>query len=303
MSRQGFVLVAGGPRRKKTKSFFCLLSLLAFSACVTTSPVISNKEDSVFSNLESVKPMWQAFGDGIDYLQGKVSEPRLEFWALKIDLASPNIRVVVKGGAESENGTLSAKVSSFVRDNNLLAGINAVPFDISSSKEGQPIKNAGLVISEGKLVSPPNPAYDALVFNKNGKAEIVSQAEILSIENIDNAAGGFHRILSGGEPAERTENREDRHPRSAAGISRDGEILYLLVIDGRRAGSLGGTERETALLLRSLGGYDGINLDGGGSSALALRFEDGGVRTVNPPVHNGIPGVERAVAGCVGVTR
>ncbi|MDR2952100.1 MAG: phosphodiester glycosidase family protein, partial [Treponema sp.] len=73
------------------------------------------------------------------------------------------------------------------------------------------------------------------------------------------------------------------------------------VIDGRRAGSAGATEEETAFLLRVLGSWDGINLDGGGSSALALHSADGSVRVANTPIHSGIPGQERAVAGCLGI--
>jgi exopolysaccharide biosynthesis protein len=81
-----------------------------------------------------------------------------------------------------------------------------------------------------------------------------------------------------------------------------GRVLYLLVIDGRRLGSIGATERETGLLLRVLGAEDGILMDGGGSSALALDFGGSGkILPVNKPVHGGIIGRERAVATCVGV--
>jgi exopolysaccharide biosynthesis protein len=222
-------------------------------------------------------------------------------WALRVELASSHTRFVVKGGASDGSQTLSAKTSSFVRDNGLIAGINAVPFDIISAKEGRSITNAGIVISGGELIAPANPHYDALVFYKDGSAQIVSQATINSVENIENAVGGFHHILKANEPAERTHGREGRHPRSAAGISANVEYLYLLVIDGRRPGSIGSTEEETALLLRALGSWDGINFDGGGSTALALRYPDGKVRVVNPPIHNRIPGLERAVAGCIGV--
>jgi len=92
-----------------------------------------------------------------------------------------------------------------------------------------------------------------------------------------------------------------RHPRSAAGISPDGKFLYLLVIDGRQFKSIGSTEEETALLLRALGSAEAINFDGGGSSALALRYPDGKVRVVNTPIHKLIPGRERGVAGCLGI--
>jgi hypothetical protein len=74
------------------------------------------------------------------------------------------------------------------------------------------------------------------------------------------------------------------------------------VIDGRRAESVGGTEKETALLLHALGSWNGINFDGGGSSALVMRQPDGSFRTLNTPVHSGIPNRERPVAGCIGVS-
>jgi hypothetical protein len=280
--------------------FFILI--LTFVSCTTISPVNSAKDyPHLFTTVENIQPQWQAYASGIDYFYGKISSPALEFWALKIDLSAQEIDFVVSGGALSENQTLSKKVSSFVRDNNLLAGINAVPFDIVSSKDGIKIQNMGIVISGGVIIAPVNPNYDALVFYKDGKAAIVNQSKIHSVENIENAAGGFHQILINGEPAQRTHDRKARHPRSAAGISQDGKYLYLAVIDGRRAGSTGATEEETALLLRSLGSWEGINFDGGGSTALAMRFADGNVRVVNTPIHGGIPGQERAVAGCIGV--
>jgi hypothetical protein len=292
------------PSARLCVRFFSLLALSVFLSCAALSSNVSAQEiPASFQTVAAVEPVWQTFADNIDFFHAKTLDPQLEFWALKVDLNSPNTQIVVKGGAPSnDSGTLSTKVSGFVRDNDLLAGINTVPFDIVTSKEGQPIKNMGVVISGGKLIAPANKNYDALVFYKDGKAAIVSQSSLQSTENIENAAGGFHKILADGQPAERTQTREDRHPRSAAGISADGSYLYLLVIDGRRAGSVGSTEKETALILRSLGSWEGINFDGGGSSALALRYEDGRVRTVNTPIHGGIPNQERAVAGCLGVS-
>jgi exopolysaccharide biosynthesis protein len=92
-----------------------------------------------------------------------------------------------------------------------------------------------------------------------------------------------------------------KHPRSAAGLSNQGRTLYLLVIDGRRPGSQGATEVETAFILKRLGAEWGLNFDGGGSSALAMRYADGRVRTLNKPIHSGIPNRERAVAACLGL--
>ena len=279
---------------------FLLSLLLIFLSCSTVSPLGPSVS---FQDIEAVQPSWQKFADGIGYFHGKIIDPQIEFWALQIELGTGKSKIVVK----EEN--LSTRVSSFVRSNNLIAGINTAPFDVITSREGQPIKNIGIVVSNGVLITPANPAYDALVFYKNGRAAIVRQSSLQSnqsIENIENAAGGFHQILTSGEPAQRTLGSEgapsQRHPRSAAGISANGDILFLLVIDGRRAASIGSTELETALLLRTFGCHDGINFDGGGSTALALRYPDGNVRTVNTPIHGGFPGHERAVAGILGIS-
>jgi hypothetical protein len=62
-----------------------------------------------------------------------------------------------------------------------------------------------------------------------------------------------------------------RNPRTALGTSRDGQRQWMVVVDGRQAGAVGMTLRETAELLRALGAAYALNLDGGGSSALVVR--------------------------------
>jgi hypothetical protein len=58
-----------------------------------------------------------------------------------------------------------------------------------------------------------------------------------------------------------------RHPRTAAGYTKDGRLL-LLVVDGRSAESRGATLEETAQLLVEFGAHEGLNFDGGGSTTL-----------------------------------
>jgi exopolysaccharide biosynthesis protein len=292
------MLLSKKPSQRILRGF---LFLIIFLFCVNIFSESWQDSTVSFRNIENVRPQWQSFADGIGYIHGKTTFPQLEFWVLMIDLEAPNTRIITSAGNSLYGSTLSMRVSSFVRSNNLAAGINAVPFDIVSSLENQPIKNLGVVISDGNVLSGINPHYDAVVFYKDGTAAICRQADIPLNGSIENAIGGFHQILAGGEPAQRTLSLNDRHPRSAAGVSTNGRYLYLLVIDGRRSDSAGTTEKETALLLANLGSSSGINFDGGGSSALALRYSDGSVKTANIPVHNGIPGRERAVAGCLGV--
>ncbi len=76
----------------------------------------------------------------------------------------------------------------------------------------------------------------------------------------------------------------DRNPRTIAGTTKDGKII-LATIDGRQTTSVGTTMDETAALAKALGLRDAINLDGGGSTAMA----------VNGALVNHPGGAERAV--------
>ena len=287
---------------------FSFLIIFYFSSCSTIPADKAIHERPVVSESpQALVPGWKPFAPeaegALAIFTGRTTQPRLEFWAVRIDLASPRIEIVTAPGGITEGGTgaVSIKVSSFVRNNKLLAGINALPFEPTSDIEGEHRSNFGIVISQGRILSPLHPDFDALVFYTDGSAAILPQREITSVVHIENAVGGFYQILENGSPSARTENNNDRYPRSAAGISADGKFLYLLVVDGRRPLSVGSTEAETAIILRQLGAWDGTNFDGGGSSSLALRFPDGNIAPVNKPSHGGIPGRERAVAGCLGV--
>lgn len=62
-----------------------------------------------------------------------------------------------------------------------------------------------------------------------------------------------------------------RNPRTALGVRADGTVL-LVTVDGHRHDSaVGLTIKELRRLMASLGALDAVNLDGGGSSALAIR--------------------------------
>lgn len=78
----------------------------------------------------------------------------------------------------------------------------------------------------------------------------------------------------------------NRHPRTAIGRTAAGEI-WLVAIDGRQTMSVGATLQETAEIMRSLGCVDAVNLDGGGSTTIAVfqvvlnRPSDGSERKVS----------------------
>lgn len=84
-----------------------------------------------------------------------------------------------------------------------------------------------------------------------------------------------------------------RQPRTMAGVDVKGRLI-LAVVDGRRTGgSEGFTLQEAASFMRSLGAVDALNLDGGGSTAMAVN----GALVNHPSDATG----ERAVGGTIQV--
>jgi hypothetical protein len=62
-----------------------------------------------------------------------------------------------------------------------------------------------------------------------------------------------------------------RNPRSGVGFSMDSTTVYFLAVDGRQQSSAGMTLTEFADLMISQGVYQGLNLDGGGSTTFVLE--------------------------------
>jgi hypothetical protein len=61
-----------------------------------------------------------------------------------------------------------------------------------------------------------------------------------------------------------------RHPRTFVGFDRDTTRLFLCVVDGRQESSIGMNFQEMADFLRSIGAWNAVNLDGGGSTTMVV---------------------------------
>lgn len=86
-----------------------------------------------------------------------------------------------------------------------------------------------------------------------------------------------------------------RAPRTALGLSDDNRTLWLVVVDGWQAASVGMTAAELAAFLRDRGVRDAIALDGGGASAMVIANRGGLVSSPSD-------GVQRPVANHLGIT-
>ena len=103
-------------------------------------------------------------------------------------------------------------------------------------------------------------------------------------DKVVQAVGAGPCLVKNGEPYVTTVGEEfgsdvagGRAPRSALGLTRDGKAL-LVVVDGRRRGSVGFTLTELAQFMLEQGAVEAMNLDGGGSSQMMI-----GSQIVNTP--------------------
>jgi exopolysaccharide biosynthesis protein len=91
-----------------------------------------------------------------------------------------------------------------------------------------------------------------------------------------------------------------RNPRTAVGLDASGTKLIILVVDGRKPGvSIGMGYEEMGAEMARLGCHQALNLDGGGSSVMAVRDPSNGeMRILNVPSD----GHERPVANTLGIS-
>ncbi|WP_053955319.1 phosphodiester glycosidase family protein [Inediibacterium massiliense] len=121
----------------------------------------------------------------------------------------------------------------------------------------------------------------------------------MDISNLKFAVGGGGLLVKDGIPQSNYYiNIKGNQPRTALGISQDKKEAFIVTIDGRVGSYTGVTQEELAQIMISLGAYDAINLDGGGSTDMVLRP----LGEENKKVINNLSeGVERRVMNGVGV--
>jgi Phosphodiester glycosidase len=123
------------------------------------------------------------------------------------------------------------------------------------------------------VVAEPVPVWTAFA----GSAEIVTDGVVTIPEYRDDTHPQAALIEGGPNHYSNTRSwYAVVTARTAAGISRDGRTLTLFTVDAR-GGSAGMTVGEVAdRLVRDYGAWQAINLDGGGSTSMALADPDTG---------------------------
>ena len=176
------------------------------------------------------------------------------------------------------------------KDIKVLGGVNADFFYVEESN-GRGNLLHGVMWRRGVCLKDTfdgGAACTVFAMMKDGTARIMTQAEYASQKNnIQEAVGGRQMLISGGETIAFTDTRLE--PRTAVGVSREGDKVYLLIVDGRRdAYSIGADYALLAKIFHIYGAFDAINLDGGGSSTFLVKDATAskGFKTRNRPTDN-----------------
>ncbi len=144
----------------------------------------------------------------------------------------------------------------------------------------------------GGVVISAVPSTDEAVFVRSLTAgEEIRIDWSLGWPGVVDAIGGSHVLVQDGHVALGSCSGSicGRNPRTAIGLAADGRII-LVVVDGRQQSSVGMTLGELASFFVRLGAVSAMNLDGGGSSAMAVRGQ-----VMNHPSD----GFERAVTNAI----
>lgn len=119
-----------------------------------------------------------------------------------------------------------------------------------------------------------------------------------SPENVEWAFGALNYLVKDGQLNEISDEVLGTNPRTAIGFNKDNTEMIMVTIDGRNKNYVGVKQTELAEIMMSLGAYNAVNMDGGGSTTMGVDFlKNSNITVVNIPSD----GRERKIASGVGV--
>lgn len=248
--------------------------------------------------------MIQTLSPGVTYQRHILTEPNTIAHLIKIDLSQTNPIFQVTPSDEADKFP-AIKTTAFSSQFDVDIAINGSFYQLN--RQTGDLLPIGLVISDGVLENNGRSRYPALC---------VSNQQTLSFHNDGNCPpdslqgiAGNVMVVQNGRPLDVRNGRFPGRanafrpePRTAVGLSADGQTLFLVVIDGRQGNySTGMTMTQLAEFMVSLGVENALNLDGGGSSTLVTQSWHGPIIR-NSPIHNGIPTLQRPIPTHLGIT-
>ena len=236
-----------------------------------TSEIVINKDAAISTGTDE----WANSPDGI------------RFESHSGDTYNAHIMIVrdpskVYLGTSTENFSTSipgTRIDDQIETDGAIAGVNAGAFfDNGTSDPSVGSVPEGLVYSKGACKwttgSPPNGIKGFAGFNKDNILVVAqdnlskAQAEELNIR--DGCCFGPVLIMNGEINQEAYNSNSGWNPRPAIGQRKDGAVVFVC-IDGRQAGSAGGTYKDVIDIMIEYGVVNACNMDGGSSSIMVYR--------------------------------
>ena len=225
---------------------------------------------------------------------------------VEIDLGNSNIRpFVTPSDIQQPHGSnLAMTTSDFVEKFDLILGVNGsffYPFEENTPWDYYPrsreaVKALGSNIANGKEYGKVGKRWNTLCFDRHNLARITLKQKC-PLRTLQGVAGKEIIVRDSQNVAD---NNIKAYSRTMAGVNHKGDKLWLVVVDGKQPFySQGVTLKELADIAVDLGCDRALNLDGGGSSTLVVKQNDG-VEVLNAPIHTKIPMRERPVANHLG---
>jgi hypothetical protein len=273
---------------------------------------------------------WYPLFEGVDHAVGTNTSggggmtDLMVMNAVRIDLTDTNIQLYASprttnylSGTRETGGYTT---TNFIKAHGLQVAVNANFFHDGGTSDtespsytdpqGTPFDLIGLEISQGQVVSPQDSSdyVASLMFTSNNQATFVpTNWPAHPTTGIYTAVTGLYAILYsnvniGSNYIGSPDFAHQINPHTAFGLSQDRRHLYLITIDGRQSGySDGALDWETARWLQLLGATDGAQMDGGGSTCLAIQTSSGATVELNHDSAAAADGVERTVGSHLGV--
>ena len=235
-----------------------------------TSEIVINKDTAISAGTDE----WANYPDGVRFESHSgdtynahimiVRDPSKVYLATSTENFSPSIP-----------GT---RIDDQIETEGAIAGVNAGAFfDNATSAPEVGATPEGLVFSKGVCKwtagSPPNDKGfagfnkdDILVVAKENLTK--AQAEELNIR--DGCCFGPVLIMNGEINQEAYNSNSGWQPRTAIGQRKDGAVIFVC-IDGRQAGSPGGTHKDVIDIMIEYGVVNACNMDGGSSTIMVYR--------------------------------
>ncbi len=226
--------------------------------------------------LASATDVWTTPYTGVRRLDRTLAGPNFKIHVLEVDLTAPGIKLQATATTQRQRTP-----SSFAKLVGAQAAINGDFFSYAT------YGTSGLAAGAGAKWADTNDTTGSgvLAFDQvanNPRVELYPPSQVTAFDPawMKGAVSGHPRIVAAGvAQAPASTGLCLRNPRTAVGLSLDKKKLWMVVVDGRSTASVGMTCAELGALLKGLGAYEALNLDGGGSSALYIA----GAGVVNAP--------------------